>query len=97
MERNVHAHKGTPLSRQQKSMKLKEPKMVLVADLQDVSLENLAQNCEIVCEPEQFTGGILRMDEPIVRVLVYTFGRVVIAGVKNSKDMLESAKNQRCS
>jgi transcription initiation factor TFIID TATA-box-binding protein len=64
--------------------------MVLVADLgKDVNLENLAQNCKMIYEPEQFPGGILRMDEFGVAVLIYASGKAVIAGVKNSKDITE--------
>ena len=64
--------------------------MVLVADLgKDVNLENLAQNCKMIYEPEQFPGGILRMDEFGVAVLIYASGKAVIAGVRNSKDITQ--------
>jgi len=62
----------------------------LVVDLgKDVTLENLAQNCKMIYEPEQFPGGILRMDEFGVAVIIYASGKAVIAGVKNSKDITE--------
>jgi transcription initiation factor TFIID TATA-box-binding protein len=64
--------------------------MVLVADLgKEVNLENLAQNYKMIYEPEQFPGGILRMDEFGVAVLIYASGKAVIAGVKNLKDIPE--------
>jgi len=64
--------------------------IVLVADLgKDVNLENLAQNCKMIYEPEQFPGGILRMDEFGVAVLIYASGKAVIAGVRNSKDITQ--------
>ena len=62
----------------------------MVVDLgKDVTLENLAQNCKMIYEPEQFPGGILRMDEFGVAVIIYASGKAVIAGVKNSKDITE--------
>ena len=71
-------------------LKKKVQNMVLVVDFgKDVNLEDLAQNCKMIYEPEQFPGGIFRIDKFSVAVLVYASGKAVIAGVKNSKDITE--------
>ena len=69
-------------------LKKKIQNMVLLADLRrDVNLENLARSHKMIYEPEQFPGGIIRMEEFGVSVLLYASGKAVIAGVKNSKDI----------
>lgn len=55
-----------------------------------VNLEQLAQETKMVYEPEQFPGGILKLEEPPpVTVLVYSTGKAVIAGIKDSNDIKE--------
>jgi TATA-box binding protein (TBP) (component of TFIID and TFIIIB) len=63
--------------------------IVAVADFEEnVNLERLAQDYKVIYEPEQFPGGIFRMEEPIkVTVLIYASGKAVIAGLKSSKDI----------
>jgi TATA-box binding protein (TBP) (component of TFIID and TFIIIB) len=54
----------------------------------EVDLEELAQDHKMVYEPEQFAGGILRMEECSgVTALVYSSGKAVIAGIKSHKDI----------
>jgi transcription initiation factor TFIID TATA-box-binding protein len=63
--------------------------IVLVADFfRAVNLEELAQNCKMVYEPEQFPGGILRIEEQSrATALVYASGKVVIVGLKGSAEI----------
>jgi len=63
--------------------------MVLVADLgKEVNLEDLAQNSKMIYEPEQFPGGILRIEEPSrATVLIYASGKAVFAGLKSSAEI----------
>jgi transcription initiation factor TFIID TATA-box-binding protein len=63
--------------------------IVAVADFEEnVNLERLAQDYKLIYEPEQFPGGIFKMEEPIrVTALIYASGKAVIAGFKSSKDI----------
>jgi len=64
--------------------------IVAVADFEEnVNLERLAQDYKVIYEPEQFPGGIFKMEGPIrVTVLIYASGKAVIAGFKSSKDIM---------
>jgi len=63
--------------------------IVAVADFEEnVNLERLAQDYKVIYEPEQFPGGIFRMEGQIrATVLIYASGKAVIAGLKSSKDI----------
>jgi transcription initiation factor TFIID TATA-box-binding protein len=65
--------------------------IVVVVDFgHGINLEELTQEHRMVYEPEQFPGGILRMEQHSgVTALVYSSGKAVIAGIKNSKDVGE--------
>jgi TATA-box binding protein (TBP) (component of TFIID and TFIIIB) len=60
--------------------------IVVVADLeQSVDLEGLAKKYRIIYEPEQFPGGILKIEEPYkATILVFASGKIVIAGLRGS-------------
>ena len=40
-----------------------------------------------IYEPEQFPGLILRQDEPKVTYLVFSSGKIVMAGIKSLEDL----------
>lgn len=67
----------------------KTQNIVLLVDFgQGINLEELVQDHKIVYEPEQFPAGILRMEEySHVTALVYSSGKVVIAGIKSHEDI----------
>lgn len=72
------------------SLKKRIENIVVVVDLlRNVNLEELAEgHVKMVYEPEQFPGAILRLEEPSrATVLIYTSGKVVIAGLRNSKEI----------
>jgi len=64
--------------------------IVAVADFEkNVNLERLAQDYKVIYEPEQFPGGIFRMEGRFrATVLIYASGKAVIAGLKSSKDIV---------
>ncbi|MCW3994963.1 MAG: TATA box-binding protein [Candidatus Bathyarchaeota archaeon] len=69
-----------------------EPKtqnIVATADFeQQVNLEELAQKTRVIYEPEQFPGAILRLQQPFkTSILVFASGKVVITGLKDSKQI----------
>jgi len=70
-----------------------EPKvrnMVVCADFgKQVNLEDLAVKEQVIYEPEQFPGVILRLAEPYkVSVLIFATGKIVITGLA-SKNQVE--------
>ena len=52
-----------------------------------VDLEEMALIVNGIYEPEQFPGLILRQDEPKVTYLVFTSGKIVMAGIKSLEDL----------
>jgi len=64
--------------------------IVAVVDFEEnVNLERLAQDYKVIYEPEQFPGGIFRMEGQIrVTVLIYASGKAVIAGLRSAKDIV---------
>ena len=49
------------------------------------NLEELAVACHMIYEPEQFPGGILKIEEPFkTTILVFASGKFVITGLKSS-------------
>jgi TATA-box binding protein (TBP) (component of TFIID and TFIIIB) len=49
----------------------------------------MAQDHEMIYEPEQFSAGILKIEElPGITVLLYSTGKAVIAGIKSAKDII---------
>ena len=52
-----------------------------------VDLEEMALIVNGIYEPEQFPGLILRQDEPKVTYLVFSSGKIVIAGSKSLEDL----------
>jgi len=74
-----------------KEVKL-EPKtqnIVATADFeQPINLEELSQKTRAIYEPEQFPGAILRLQQPFKSsILVFASGKVVITGLKDSKQI----------
>lgn len=52
-----------------------------------VDLEVLAQLTDGIYEPEQFPGMILRKDDPKVTYLIFSSGKIVIAGSRGIEDL----------
>lgn len=71
------------------SLNKKTQNVVAVVDFgHGVSLEQMAQDHKMIYEPEQFPAGILKMEQPpVATVLIYSTGKVVITGIKSSKDI----------
>lgn len=72
---------------------LLEPKIqniVVTADFgESVNLEELSKDCKMIYEPEQFQGGILRIEDPYkATILIFTSGKAVIAGLKSSSQIM---------
>ena len=68
---------------------LLEPKIqniVVTADFgESVNLEELSKDCKMIYEPEQFPGGILRIEEPYkATILIFASGKIVITGLRSS-------------
>jgi transcription initiation factor TFIID TATA-box-binding protein len=63
--------------------------IVATADFeQQINLEDLAQRTRAIYEPEQFPGAILRLQKPFkTSILVFASGKVVITGLKDSKQI----------
>jgi len=50
-----------------------------------VDLEELTEKCRMIYEPEQFPGGILKVDKPYkATALLFSSGKAVITGLKAS-------------
>jgi len=59
----------------------------------NVDLEKLSKNCKMIYEPEQFPGGILRIEEPYkATILIFASGKVVITGLKSSNQIKPSIR-----
>jgi len=55
---------------------------------ESINLEELAKNCKMIYEPEQFPGGILRIEEPYkATVLIFASGKAVVTGLKSSNQI----------
>lgn len=58
-----------------------------------IDLDKLAMNRKIVYEPEQFPGGVLRIEEPYkATVLVFASGKAIITGLKSSSQITPIAQ-----
>ena len=71
---------------------LLQPKIrniVATADLgESIYLEELSKNCKMIYEPEQFPGGIIKIEEPYkATCLIFASGKVVITGLKSSNQI----------
>jgi transcription initiation factor TFIID TATA-box-binding protein len=68
------------------SLTPKVQNIVIVVDLrQSMDLEKIAEECQIIYEPEQFPGGIMRFNKPFkATVLLFASGKAVITGLKDS-------------
>jgi TATA-box binding protein (TBP) (component of TFIID and TFIIIB) len=50
-----------------------------------VDLERLVEDSKVIYEPEQFPGGILKLEDPCrVTALIFTSGKAVVTGLKSS-------------
>jgi len=60
--------------------------IVVTADFgKNIMLGELSKICKIIYEPEQFPGGILRIEDPYkATILIFASGKTVITGVKSS-------------
>ena len=56
-----------------------------------VDLEEMALIVDGIYEPEQFSGLILRQDNPKVTYLVFSSGKIVITGFKSLEDLDKDA------
>jgi len=94
-------YKGRVLKRITKKKVAKKPKkkditiqnMVASGDLfvRHISLEKIVKEIEnTMWEPEQFPGLCLKLQEPKVSILIFSSGRIVVAGAKSRK-MIELA------
>ena len=72
----------------------KTQNIVATADLEAcISLEELFRRTRGIYEPEQFPGLILRIEDPYkATILVFASGKIVIAGLKNSEQIIPTAK-----
>lgn len=63
--------------------------IVVTADFGgSLDLEGMSKRCKTIYEPEQFPGAILKIEEPYnATVLMFTSGKVVIVGLKNSNQI----------
>ena len=70
-------------------LKPKIQNIVVVANFgRNINLEQLATKLNMIYEPEQFPGGILRIKEPHrVTVLLFASGKAVLTGLKNSSQI----------
>ena len=68
--------------------------LVAVQRLENLlDLESLALVIGGIYEPEQFPGLILRHDEPKVTYLIFSSGKVVLAGSKSIQELRQAAEN----
>jgi len=50
-----------------------------------IDLEELAKRCRMIYEPEQFPGGILKINKPCkATVLLFSSGKAIVTGLKSS-------------
>lgn len=63
--------------------------IVATVDFEEtINLEELGTYQKMIYEPEQFPGGILRLDEPTkATILLFASGKAVIAGLKSSSQI----------
>ena len=62
--------------------------IVMVNFGKGINLEELANNYKMIYEPEQFSGGILRIEEPYkATVLVFASGKAIVAGLRSSNQI----------
>jgi transcription initiation factor TFIID TATA-box-binding protein len=68
--------------------------MVALLHLENsVDLEALALISDGIYEPEQFPGMIIRHEEPKVTFLVFSSGKIVIAGSTSLEDLNNATKD----
>ena len=61
-----------------------------------VNLDVLATECvNTEYEPEQFPGLVFRLDVPKTVMLIFSSGKIIITGAKNTDDIQESAEKTR--
>ena len=72
----------------------KNQNIVVTADFEcDLILEQLAEHDEIIYEPEQFPGAILRIKEPHkTTVLIFASGKATITGLKSVEQISPTIK-----
>ena len=59
--------------------------VVVTADFgESIDLESISFRHNLVYEPEQFPGGIMKLEEPKVTVLLFASGKAVITGLGKS-------------
>ena len=65
--------------------------IVMTADFgETINLEELCESSKMIYEPEQFPGGILRINEPYrTTALIFASGKAVVAGITSS-DQIKS-------
>lgn len=52
---------------------------------ESINLEELAEKYKVIYEPEQFPGGILKIDEPYkASILIFASGKAIVAGLSSS-------------
>ena len=68
------------------TVKKKIQNIVVMANFgESINLEELAKNYNIIYEPEQFPGGILRIEEPYkATVLIFASGKAIVTGLRSS-------------
>ena len=75
------------------SVKAKIRNIVAVYHIEkSIDLETLSIELDGIYEPEQFPGLILRQDLPKVTYLIFSSGKVVIAGSKSLKELQMAAE-----
>jgi transcription initiation factor TFIID TATA-box-binding protein len=72
----------------------KTQNLVATAELEiNVNLEKLAEMSKVIYEPEQFLGGILRIEKPHrATILVFASGKAVIAGLTSTNQLKSVAQ-----
>ena len=56
-----------------------------------VDLEKLAQEVNVIYEPEQFPGAIIKTKQPKATHLVFNSGKIVISGTRSIQELQEAA------
>lgn len=75
-------------------MNPKTQNIVVTVDLENsINLEELASRAKGKYEPKLFPGVILRLEKPKVSALVFASGKIVIAGLKDSEQIVCIIKN----
>ena len=70
----------------------------IVALLQEpyqIDLEILSNSEQVIYEPEQFPGAILKQNDPKVTYLIFASGKIIISGAKSIEDLHVAANNVR--